>query len=102
MEDGLRWGGGNVRTVSSPRGGLGEGRCRKRRKCIEEEGREGYIENYKMVLREIQEDNWESTHVHALARNQAISEQPTDLVRSVSEDQQLFLFFFLQKYENQC
>lgn len=53
MEDGLRWGGGNVRIVSLFRGGLGEGRCRKRRKCIEEEGREGYIENYKMVLREI-------------------------------------------------
>lgn len=27
---------------------------------MEEEGREGYLENYKMVLKEIQEDYWES------------------------------------------
>lgn len=63
-EGGLRWDGGNV---DSPRRGLGEGSCkldpscRKRRRCIEEKGgRKGYVENYKMILKEIQEDYWES------------------------------------------
>lgn len=59
----MRWDGGNV---DSPKRGLDGGRCkldpscRKRRRCMEEEGREGYLENYKMVLKEIQEDYWES------------------------------------------
>lgn len=54
--------------------------------------REGYVENYKIVLKELQEDDWEpAIHIHGLACSQAISEQPTDLMGSVSGAQQLSL-----------